>query len=167
MALSPSEQFVLTKTVWSDSDFDQMGWHDVHVHAMAFATSEYELLMDIDYMFAWVDPEPPAVHYSFWMSPCTLIFRNVHSFNARIEWGLGLEISHVAREDAGTPRNAEYIKENKEWKWIFDCQEGEFSFVATGYTQITRRPPVRAASQHFPWTERGGVSFDHSPYDQK
>ncbi len=167
MTLSPVEPFVLSKAVWTDADFDQMDWHDVHIHAIAFATGEYELLLDIDYMFAWADPEPPSKYSTFWMSPCTLVFRNVHSFSANIECGFGLEISGLSREEAGRPRNAGYIKEEKEWKWIFHCQEGDFSFFSTGYTQITRRHPVRATFQHFPWKDRGGVSFDRTPYEQK
>jgi len=132
MAISPSEPFVLGKAVWTQSDFVQMGWHDVHIHAIAFATSEYELILDIDYLFAWVEPDPPSEYFTFWMSPCTLIFRNVHSFTARIEWGLGLEIGHVSCEEVGRPKNADIIKEDIEWKWLFECQEGEFCFHSTG-----------------------------------
>ncbi len=163
MAISPTTPFELSKTVWTENDFDQMGWHDVHIHALAFATDGYELLLDVDYMFAWVDPEPPVIYYSFWMSPCTLIFRNVHSFSATIEWGLGLEISQVSREEAGRPKNAEHIHEDKEWKWIFECQEGSFSFFSTGYSQVTRRRPIKATAQVFSWNERGGISFDRMP----
>jgi hypothetical protein len=166
MPLAPHEPFELEKAIWTEADFDQMGWHDVHIHAIAFSTETHELLMDIDYLFAWVDPESPDPHCTFWMAPCTLIFANVHSFMAEIEWGLGLEISGVSREDAGRPKNADYIKKDKEWKWEFDCQEGSFSFHAVGYVQITRRPPTRAKAQSFPWNERGGVSFDRNAYDQ-
>jgi len=166
MAISPTTPFELTKSIWTENDFDEMGWHDVHIHALAFATSDHELLMDVDYMFAWVDPEPPSKHYTFWMSPCTLIFRNVHSFTANIEWGLGLEISHVSRDEKRIPNNADHIKETEEWKWVFECQEGCFSFFSTGYNQITRREPIKATSQVFSWAERGGVSFDRALWKQ-
>ncbi len=165
MPLAPHELFELEKTIWTDADFDQMGWHDVTIHAIAFSTETNELLLDIDYLFAWVDPEEPDPHYTFWMAPCTLVFANVHSFKADIDWGLGLEISDVIREDAGRPQNADYIQKEKEWKWVFDCQEGAFSFHSVGYVQFTRRPPRRAKRQSFPWGERGGVSFDREPYD--
>jgi hypothetical protein len=166
MPLTPTDPFELEKAIWTEEDFDQMGWHDVHIHAIAFSTVTHELLLDIDYMFAWVDPEAPEVHYTFWMAPCTLVFANVHSFAAEIETGLGLEVSHVEREDAGRPKNADYIKREKEWKWTFNCQEGVFSFHAVGYQQITRSRPVRAKSQSFEWEGRGGVSFARCPYDQ-
>lgn len=166
MPLSPHEPFELEKAIWTEADFDQMGWHDVHIHAIAFSTETHELLLDIDYMFAWVDPEAPDPHYTFWMAPCTLVFSNVHNFIADIEWGLGLEIDDVSREDAGRPQNAAYIKRNREWKWNFDCQEGSFSFHSVGYMQITRRRPTRANTQVFTWDERGGASFDRNGYDK-
>jgi hypothetical protein len=166
MPLAPNEPFELEKTIWPDADFEQMGWHDVHIHAIAFSTETHEILMDIDYMFAWVDPEAPDRHYTFWMAPCTLIFSNVHGFTANIEWGLGLEISDVSREDIESPQNADHIKEDKEWKSEFDCQEGALSFHSVGFVQITRRPPKRAKSQFFRWDERGRISFYRKPYDQ-
>lgn len=166
MALAPNEPFEIEKSIWSDLDFDRMGWHDVHIHAIAFSTGTQELLMDIDYMFAWVDPEPPDQHYTFWMAPCTLIFSNVHDFSASIEWGLGLEILDVTREDKGRPQNADHIRKDREWRWEFDCQEGTFSFHSDGFVQIARHRPKRAKAQAFPWDERGGVSFCRSPFDQ-
>ena len=167
MPLAPHDLFTLEKAIWTETDFDNMGWHDVHIHALAFSTETHELLMDIDYMFGWVDPEPPENHYTFWIAPCTLVFANVHSFKAEIEWGLGLEISGVSREPAGRPNNADYIKKDVEWMWLFDCQEGSFTFHSVGYRQITRRIPIRARSQSFPWIERGGVSFDLVPYNSE
>lgn len=166
MPLAPREPFELEKSIWSEADFDRMSWHDVHIHALAFSTETHEFLMDIDYMFAWVDPEVPDPNYTFWMAPCTWIFSNVHSFTANIEWGLGLEISGVSRENIGRPQNADHIMKDKEWKWEFDCQEGVFSFRSVGFVQITRHRPIRAKAQSFSWDERGGISFCRKPYDQ-
>ncbi len=166
MPLSPDQKFELEKAIWTESDFEQMGWHDVHIHSIAFRPDEYELLMDIDYMFAWVDPEKEEKHYSFWMAPCTLVFTNVHDFKAEIEYGLGLEISDVERQEVGRPRNADLINKEMEWRWTFDCQEGVFSFISAGFQQITRRKPTRAKSQTFDWEERGGISFDRIPFEE-
>ena len=166
MPLEPTDSFELEKAIWTEEDFDQMGWHDVHIHAIAFSTESHELLFDIDYIFAWVNPEAPKMHFTFWMAPCTLIFANVHSFTAEIGWGLGLEVSQVEREEAGRPKNADHIKREKEWKWTFECQEGSFSFHAVGYRQITRNRPIRAKAQSFEWDQRGGISFARSAYGQ-
>lgn len=167
MPISPDQPYEAEKMIWTDEDFERMGWHDVNIHAIAFRPDTYELLMDIDYMFAWVDPEKDEKYYTFWMAPSTLVFSNVHSFTAEIEWGLGLEISHVERHKVGIPKNAEFIGKDEEWKWIFECQEGTFSFISVGYNQFTRSKPVRAKSQSFDWDERGGISFDRVTFDEQ
>jgi hypothetical protein len=74
---SSDQSLTLDKTVWTDQDFDHMGWHDVRIHSMAFRLDAFELYFDIDYPFAWVDPEPPSNSYTFWVSPCTWVFSNV------------------------------------------------------------------------------------------
>ncbi len=119
--------------------------------------------MDIDYIFAWVNSEPPDVYYSFWKAPCTLAFSNVYNFVADIEKGLGFEIEAVVREDAGRPRNADHIKRQKQWIWKFECQEGVFSFHSVGYQQFTRARLVKGQSLTFSWEERGGISFSCIP----
>src|SRR5690348_9572503 len=51
----------LEKAVWTDGDFDTMGWHDASVHAIAFHEEEHgaqdALLLDLDYIVRWLDPE--------------------------------------------------------------------------------------------------------------
>ena len=111
MPLAYDQPFEVKKSLWTEQDFDEMGWHDVHIHALAFDSENFELLLDIDFLFAWVDPAPGEKYYSFWISPCTLAFSNVHSLKAQIEggFGFGLEISEVSRELAGRPHNATYL----------------------------------------------------------
>lgn len=68
---------VVTKALWTDADFDAMGWHDNAVHAIALEPASDDpgsLLLDIDYIVEW---EPSAVPHgllSFWVCPATLIF---------------------------------------------------------------------------------------------
>src|SRR5437660_10085391 len=114
-----------------------MGWHDVHVHGIAFDKEKFELLLDLDYIFAWVDPGPDEKHYTFWMSPSTLVFSRVHSFSAQIEWGLGLEIANVSREKPSQLKGPENTTREQEWLWLFSCQEGSFSFNSVGYRHFT------------------------------
>ena len=74
MPLAHDQSYELEKSFWTERDFANMGWHDVRIHAIAFDSEKFELLMDIDYMFAWADPAPGEKHYTFWMAPCTLVF---------------------------------------------------------------------------------------------
>jgi hypothetical protein len=81
----------LEKAVWTDADFVTMGWHDATVHAIAFHEDEQnaELLLDLDYIVRWIDPEPPAEHLTFLVAPATLVFENV--------WGLDGELGAAER----------------------------------------------------------------------
>lgn len=95
-------------------------------------------------MFAWVHPESPDPYYTFWMAPCTLIFSNVHSFTAGIEWGLGLVISGVDREHVGLPQSAQSR----------DCAVaiGLYFMLSSFHVQRTFIPSVHAHAGHTPKT---------------
>jgi hypothetical protein len=162
MALSPGEIYELPKAVWTHEDFDQMGWHDVTIHAITFEPERFEFILDIDYIFAWVNPEPPSLSYSFWISPATLVFHNVGNFCADIDGPLGLEILSLTRKDPRPPKNAEFINLKTEWTWTLELVRGEVVFPSVGFTQFTRQKPVRN-SQYFSHQERGGISFDRTP----
>src|SRR3712207_2867226 len=69
--------FTLDKWIWSDADFDQMGWHATWVHAFAAIPETYEVIFDIDYILRWMPPVPPKDNYAFWVAPATLVFENV------------------------------------------------------------------------------------------
>jgi hypothetical protein len=62
-----------------------MGWHDSTIYGMALKNYDdfllAEIVFDIDYLFKWIHPEPPEQSFSFWISPCTLVFKRV--FNHR------------------------------------------------------------------------------------
>jgi hypothetical protein len=160
MPLSPRQIYKLEKAVWTEADFDQMGWHDVVIHGIAFDAAKYELLLDIDYIFAWVDPEPSSKYFSFWISPCTLVFRNVPDFKAGIDGGLGLQLQGLTQANPRRPRNADFITEKTEWTWTLELNQGNISFSAVGFTQFTRKTPKHWESQFFQIDERAGISFE-------
>jgi hypothetical protein len=65
----------LTKTVWTDADFESMGWHDNAIHAFACEPAlpyPGRLLVDLDYIVEWVNPVAPETRFSFWVCPATL-----------------------------------------------------------------------------------------------
>ncbi len=56
------------KSMWSEADFDRMGWHDVTVHAFAVQPSPQDpgrLLLDLDYIVEWVPPAQPEDSFGF------------------------------------------------------------------------------------------------------
>jgi hypothetical protein len=154
-----SEIYQLEKWVWSEADFEVMGWHDSRIHALAFLLDEFEMVFDIDYILQWVHPQIEETHFKFWVSPATLVFENVYD----VEFDIGsfagkLEIDSIKRDDERPPRNGQYIKKQAEWKWIIICQEGEIRFHSTGYKQYIRANPILISTQILK-SESRGVSF--------
>ena len=159
--ISSGTIYQLEKKTWTEVDFEKMGWHDVYIHAVTFAPEAHEFILDIDYIFAWVEPEPPSPYYSFWISPATLVFRNVTNFQAEIGDPLGLQIMGITRSNPHEPMNAKYIDDKTTWAWSIDLLQGGIGFESTGYTQFTRREPARISSaQKLSSQERGGISFE-------
>lgn len=131
------------KWLWTESDFEIMGWHDSRVYAIAFSPEKFEIAFDIDYIFQWVHPKGNETSFSFWVSPVTLVFENIYDVDFDIgSYNGGLEIDCIKRESMGAPRNAQHIEKNEEWLWTIECQEGEIKFRSAGYKQFVRAKPV-------------------------
>jgi hypothetical protein len=158
------------KWVWTDTDFERMGWHDVQLHGIAryekverdeVAGSEghysgTELLLDIDYILKWVTTDPE--HWKFWVAPSTLAFENAYDFEVRGWAQLQWEISEIHREHAHYPSGREC------WKW--EIWGTGIVFLAEGYKQYIRRKPVLSRFQSLTFEERGGVSFSKQTPDR-
>ncbi len=161
-----SKNYKLEKAIWTDSDFEKMGWHDSNVYAISFLNStdpdKNEFCLDLDYIFEWINPEPPEKTFSFWVSPCTLIFHNVFDLKINIESGLlanlELEIADIFCEES-VPEDKPHIK-----IWKIELQSGDIQFQATGFKQIVRKKPIYKSTQNLTLSERGGISFDQKPY---
>ena len=151
-----SAAYALEKWVWTEADFDQMGWHDVRVHAIAAITERFEILFDIDYILQWVAPVPPSAHYTFWVAPATLVFENVSGVSIELELQGGeFHVLDLARTDKQPSPNGKMTT----WLWTIDGVQGSIRFVATGYKQYLRRKPVQAQGQELTHEQRGGLSF--------
>ena len=64
-----AEEYELDKWIWTEADFEQMGWHDARIHAIAFLTETFEFALDIDYILQWVEPAEGETYYKFWVAP--------------------------------------------------------------------------------------------------
>ena len=80
----------ISKAIWTDADFDDMGWHDAAVHGLATRPEDDHtgrLLIDLDYIIEWVPPADGETYFSFWIVPATLVFEHT--------WDLTLQIDHL------------------------------------------------------------------------
>ena len=152
------EVYVLDKTVWTEADFDQMGWHDACVHGISWDTDTHSFLLDIDYIYQWVAPKEGRGSFSFWISPCTLVFNTVWSVDISVKMSNELYVMDIVREQTRHATTGDLV--TGVWDWIIECDSGEMSFTSNGFTQYSRQEPKHISAQKFDLTERGGVKFD-------
>ena len=154
------EPYEVEKWIWTDADFEQMGWHDSWVYAFAFLPESFEFALDIDYIFRWVHPAPGETYFKFWVVPSTLVFSSVYDWNIGLEisYGGGVEIEDVKRSDPKEIQDGDYAAQ-KDWQYIIEAQEGEISLRALGYKQYIRDNPTFGKRQAIGLEARGGISF--------
>ena len=68
--------YELEKEVWSEKNFSSMGWHDASIWSMVCSSEKFEYLLDLDYIFKWVDPKEGETSFEFWVAPVTMVFEN-------------------------------------------------------------------------------------------
>jgi hypothetical protein len=158
--------YELEKKIWTETDFQTMGWHDSSIYGLAFqsdpSTLSSELILDIDYIFQWVHPVPPNLYFSFWIAPATLVFKNVHKLDMHIDQDppntFDLEIADIHRLEQFAYPNGQPF-----WKWHIELQNGNIYFDSSGYEQFIKQLPV-LAGQHYPQEFRGGSNFDRRTF---
>jgi hypothetical protein len=158
-------KYNLEKTIWTDEDFEKMGWHDSSVYAISFSDpAEVNLsfmCFDLDYIFKWIHPIEGEHCFSFWVSPCTLIFEDV--INLKMEFDSGL-ISPIGLEIAGISKLENDNSNDRVIKWQIDFQTGVMIFESSGFKQIVRKEPIFSSSQSLSFKDREGISFSKVPW---
>ncbi|NHA06636.1 hypothetical protein G7092_22720 [Mucilaginibacter sp. HC2] len=155
------QEYQLEKTLWTDTDFDVMGWHDCPVHALSF-DDEDRFLLDIDYMFEWVLKKNKR-NYLFRISPCTLVFDNVYDIVLETDH-TKIIIDNISRENPRKPKNAAPLNEDLEYDWTIETTVGVILFRSTGFKQYIRKAPVLIGMQQLNLEERGGISFNRMSF---
>lgn len=150
----------LPKSTWTDADFDEMGWHDNVVHAIAFEPAipyPGRVLLDIDYIIEWVHPVHPERTFSFWICPATLVFDKAWNLTSDIALQGSFTLSLDAIDRTGPDKHGAY-------EWTLDGHEFTLTLHSPGYTQHLRRPPILSREQRLTPSERGGIAFDRTSF---
>lgn len=144
------------KLIWSDRDFEGMGWHDATVWSMVADAENFEFMVDIDYIFDWVHPEAGETYFKFWVAPVTMVFENASDVYINLKSQQGcVAVVELRREVIGPSPNSKYTQ----YRYVFECQEGEIQLEATSFSMYVRRSPALLTAQSFELTSRKGVSF--------
>lgn len=80
----------LEKEIWTEADFKVMGWHDASIWSMVSNAAQFEYLIDLDYIFKWVNPKENETYFKFWVAPVTMVFENASAVKIDIESQQGL-----------------------------------------------------------------------------
>lgn len=148
------------KFQWSEKDFDQMGWHDSHIYALAFDDEDFKLVLDIDYILKWVDPIENETYFKFWVAPATLVFKRVRDLKVAFEGPfIEIDIEDIDREEVKGTKIAES-------NWMISTGIGSISFKAVGFDQFIRRTPTLISTQKIGLGNRGGISFAEVAFDE-
>lgn len=135
----------LEKLIWTDSDFEKMGWHDNHIYKIRL-TADLEL--DIDYIIKWNPPDIEGLPYTFWVAPATLVFKDIR--NLHFDFTTGFE---------GSFEIEDIERENKN-QWTIITRQGDIQFVSEGFEQFIRQKPSFQFGQQISYAERYGYSLD-------
>lgn len=127
----------LTSFVWTQHQFDEMSWHDNHVHAIRIEEGEQgagKLILDLDYILEWLNDA--GGNYRFSILPVTLTFREVTNLRMSVDYAtptaaLGPFSIHAIEHR--TEQRERYAAQL--WKIVINWPSGEISFEAQGYEQ--------------------------------
>lgn len=144
------EAYELEKWLWTEADFDRMGWHDASVYAWRLIGPE--LLLDIDYIFQWNQPEVAGASFTFWVAPATLVFQEVRDVGFDFDYAGGL-----SKEDA---LEIDSLEREPDGEWVIQFQNGYLGFRAAGFSQYIRRAPSFEFGQQVTFPNRAGSSVD-------
>jgi hypothetical protein len=130
---------------WDQSHFDELCWHDVHVHGISIRAGMHgagELVLDIDYIAEWLcRPDGTA---RFRVAPATLTFHDVYD--------LVMDLDYAKAQAAIVPFSIDGIEREPhiqanvgfQWRIPVNWPTGSISFTASGFTQVLRSEPIEA-----------------------
>jgi hypothetical protein len=134
---------------WTENDFDDLSWHDCHVHAWGLRGAEHgqgTLTLDIDFITAWEQPGDGS--FVFQVAPATLRFFDVSDLKVSVDLG-GLETAPfpiLGIERELRTRHGEY----RDYRYsvrVGDVAGGQIGFSGHRFRQVLRAAPIRTRSQ--------------------
>jgi hypothetical protein len=144
---------------WTTGDFEEMSWHDVHVHGLRldnFIENEgsANLILDIDYILKW---EQHQGEFLFTVCRAELAFRSVFGLKVSLDYTTPtagmcpFAISGIERERIESPTGYKSFR----WRLPVNWPSGLIEFEATDFEQSLIGSPVAQPSQHLAPEQRG------------
>lgn len=140
----------MPRQVWTDRQFDDMSWHDNHVHAIRIvegADGAGDLVLDLDHIVEWLDE--PNRGFRFRIAPALLTFHGVMFFRISLDYATpSMAFAPFAIHDIS--RRAEQRERYVAQLWTISLNwpNGEIAFEARGFTQRTAGEPILSDGQY-------------------
>lgn len=134
-----------TKLSYSSKEFDSLGFHDCYVHGFRWNSSNYSLMIELDYIVKWVEKEGA---FDFWVAPAELCFKNASETKMTLDWDRfapECQIQDIHRRDHRKTPNSidDYL-----WEIEFAKPYGSIELWATDFLLSIQASPVLRAVQH-------------------
>ena len=133
---------------WSDAHFDQMNWHDNHVHGIGIREGQWgagELSLDIDYILEWLPAKDGTV--AFRIAPARLTFSEVTD--------LRIDLDYASASAGLGPFSMDGIsRAGNAWTITVNWPPGSITFSAAGFVQTLTGSPVVSKAQCLTAKER-------------
>jgi len=110
---------------WDESQFDEMSWHDSHVHGLRIRKGREghgELELDIDYILEWLCPTEST--FAFRIAPATLTFIDVFDLRIEIDYA-AFSFATTPFSLAGISREAATSRGGTLWTLELNAPKGE------------------------------------------
>ena len=137
-------------TRWTEQHFEELSWHDNHVHGISFRNPEedysFDLIFDIDHVLEWI--EIPNDGYEYIVAPATLTFHEVDKvvFDVKLAYKEDLAIDFIDRQEITT--DAQRNVGDKLYRWKISLHSSQHDnvivFESSRFTQELRREPIRS-----------------------
>ena len=144
------------QTKWTDTDFDQMSWHDCHINAIAFDQTEEtqsDLVLNLDYIVEWLCGTDKTC--SFRIAPAILRFVDVDNLSIHFSMQFNQPVEIYSIERVILPP-----EDYKNFHWTIALQNypelklNYINFDATGYIQELTGKIIQSTSQHLTAEQR-------------
>jgi hypothetical protein len=147
---------MMSAHAWTDRQFDEMSWHDNHVHALRIVEGVHgagELILDLDYILEWVKCQDDKCEFR--ILPATLTFKDVTSLRISLDYAAAsaaLGPFSIQAIERRTERRGYY--EAQVWRIVINWPVGEISFEANGFEQRGTGDPVLSTTMYLSASSR-------------
>ena len=148
---------------WTESDYEELSWHDCHIHGLAIAEREHgcgDLVLDIDFITEWETMDDKSLRFR--VAPATLTFHDIWDLAIDLDYktvGAGIvpfSIDGLTRE----PLELEHDASLTMFRYRMDVNwpDGSIRFSGHRFTQSLKAEPIVTSSQSLELHERVGPS---------